>query len=71
MMAIKPDLTPRVSITLQVPAARGIELDAMAKSIGVTRHSLLIRAVDAGLPTVISHIAAAAAAAQQQPTARE
>lgn len=55
----------RVGLTAQVPIERAVEVDDIAQRLGITRHQLLLRALDAGIPMVLSQTV------QQSPIVKE
>jgi hypothetical protein len=59
-------ITARVTLSIQVPIERGLEIDAIAKTMGISRHKLLRLAFDTGLPLVVAGAAPRPAADQHQ-----
>lgn len=66
MKRARPRTTPWVCLSLQFPYPRCLEFDDLAERIGVTRHRLLVMAVNAGLPAIITEAQAGLSADQQQ-----
>ena len=49
-------LVQRCSLTMQFPAQQGVELDDLSERFGISRHRLLHKAIQAGMPLIVAEL---------------